>query len=156
MALISIKAFIIYIALTSHLESAADQGDCVSKGSIPNFALKGHQIKSMTKPTMLNCVVACQDNGHCHSINYEHMTHACELNARTREAYPWDFSTHPGWTYLEVLFRKPAPPCRRGEASCRYGFCIPEDETQYSSCRCMRPFTGEFCDGRFFQNEFEC
>lgn len=137
-----------FIVFTSSWNATADHHECLSVDSVANFALINHQILALNKRSFLGCLGICQDNTDCHSINYNHVTKICELNARSRGTYPEDFKERPGWLYLDLLLRKPAPPCRQGGSTCRYGFCHALTGSQYPICHCFPSFGGEFCDGK--------
>ena len=117
------QVLILVVFLTSW-NSSADHPKCLSVDSVSNYALRNHRLSTLNKRSLFRCLATCQENNNCYSINYSHVTKTCELNGRTRETYPGDFEMRPEWVYLDLLSRKPPPPCEKGGKSCRYSSAI--------------------------------
>ena len=95
-------AFSINQALSSGVE---DIDGCESFQPIYGGALLHHVYQTLKLPGSIYCLRACDDDIRCQSINHVVHGEICELNNRTKEARPKDFTTDDTKVYMKK-FRK--------------------------------------------------
>ena len=82
-----------------------DIDECESFQPIYGGALQHHVYQTLKLPGSIYCLRACDDNIRCQSINHVVHGEICELNNRTKEARPKDFTTDDTKVYMKK-FRK--------------------------------------------------
>ena len=95
-------AFSINQALSNGVQ---DTDGCESFRPIYGGALLHHVYHTLKLPGSIYCLRACDDDIRCQSINHVVHGEICELNNRTKEARPKDFTTDDTKVYMEK-FRK--------------------------------------------------
>ena len=78
---------------------------CESFQPIYGGALLHHVSQTLKLPGSIYCLRACDDDIRCQSINHVVYGEICELNNRTKEARPKDFTTDDTKFYMRK-FRK--------------------------------------------------
>ncbi|KAK2570348.1 Uromodulin [Acropora cervicornis] len=68
--------------------------------------LQGHTFKSLETKSPLDCVLHCNAETRCQSINFEMLTGRCELNNRTKDARLEDFVAKEGHIYAKRWLRR--------------------------------------------------
>ncbi|XP_015749474.1 PREDICTED: uncharacterized protein LOC107329265 [Acropora digitifera] len=84
-----------------------DTDGCESFQPIYGGALLHHVYQTLRLPGSIYCLRACDDDIRCQSINHVVHGEICELNNRTKEARPEDFTTDVTKVYMKK-FRKRA------------------------------------------------
>ena len=84
--------------------------DCQATAAIANYILVGHVHKLLSLKKMLTCIIACQEEPKCYSVNYHLGRMTCELSLQTRGNYPQDFVHRSEWLYMEMLRQPPKVP----------------------------------------------
>ena len=74
---------------------------CGSEGSISGWMLQKHIYKTIHVDKGINCVLICQKDNRCQSLNFAMRLRICELNDRTKEARPEDFVPNPDRYYFK-------------------------------------------------------
>ena len=92
------------IYLSCHVICQGDPQQCKSEYSINGMMLKGHVSEEKKSVTILSCVLQCDANIRCQSINYVLSQYVCELNSRTKDARPEDFIPDADRIYITRLF----------------------------------------------------
>ena len=85
--------------------SVADTDACEGFKPIYGGALLHHVYQTLKLPGSIYCLRACDDDIRCQSINHVVHGEICELNNRTKEARPEDFTTDVTKVYMKK-FRK--------------------------------------------------
>ena len=100
------------IFLTCHVICQVDAEQCKSEHSVYGMMLKGHVFEEKKTATILSCVLQCDANIRCQSLNYVISQYVCELNSRTKDARPEDFIPDADRIYITRL--------DRGIIACQY------------------------------------
>ncbi|XP_074606984.1 uncharacterized protein LOC141859978 [Acropora palmata] len=95
-------AFSINLALSNGVK---DIDGCENFQPIYGGALLQHVYQTLKLPGSIYCLRACDDDIRCQSINHVVHGEICELNNRTKEARPKDFTTDDTKVYMKK-FRK--------------------------------------------------
>lgn len=96
------RVFITYQVIVSVINSQ----HCRTASSENGKMLQGHTFQSLMAGNPLECMLKCNTEIQCQSINYEMMTNECELNNRTKEARPEDFVEKRGKLYAKRWLRR--------------------------------------------------
>ncbi|XP_032230489.2 lactadherin [Nematostella vectensis] len=122
----------------------ADQHDCRPVSSINEYTLRGHAYKSITGKQLTTCVITCDGDPNCYSLNYRFPTSICELNGGTRVSHPEHFVYTADSVYLEHLSR-PAGSCSGGWPCSNKATCVNVPMMPGYKCYCQEGYTGELC-----------
>ena len=100
-------------------QSATCQTGCRNVNSIFGYSLTRHTYRMMSRVRMITCIVTCQDDPKCYSLNFKLTLQQCELNNGTRiSAKPQYFVPSGDTVYLDNLYRPYKPcdntPCKNG------------------------------------------
>lgn len=127
---------------------------CRAVASIADYSLKGHIYKTIANKDVSTCIVACDNDNTCFSINYKFTNRLCELSDRTRVTKPDDFVHTPDSVYLEHLYR-PSGSCFNNAAPCKNGAtCVNVPQTPGFKCFCRRDYDGVLCQGIDFHSMY--
>ncbi|XP_031556668.1 lactadherin-like isoform X2 [Actinia tenebrosa] len=119
--------------------------ECRSVTSIDRYTLKGHAYKTVKDKDVITCVVTCDHDPACYSINYIFSTGTCELCHTTRVSHPSDLIYTPDSVYMEHLSR-PAGSCS-GNMPCRNrGTCVNVPQSPGYRCFCRDHYVGDLCE----------
>ncbi|KAK3740553.1 hypothetical protein QZH41_014954 [Actinostola sp. cb2023] len=124
----------------------ADPPPCRSIQSIPNYVLTGHVINTIYGKRFDTCVILCENDVKCFSINYMHTKRMCQLNAKSRSTNPCDLKpSDDGTVYMDNVrhFHKDAcalNPCKNG------GTCMVTSSCQGYKCHCGAYYKGLTCE----------
>ncbi|XP_044175569.1 uncharacterized protein LOC122958690 [Acropora millepora] len=126
---LSVGFLALYLAFSINQASSngvQDTDACESFQPIYGGALLHHVYQTLKLPGSIYCLRACDDDIRCQSINHVVHGEICELNNRTKEARPEDFTTDVTKVYMKK-FRKratigsipevPAESCNEVKAS---------------------------------------
>ena len=105
---LSVGFLALYLAFSINQASSdgvQDTDACKSSRSIYGAALLHHVYQTLKIPSSIYCLRACDDDIRCQSINHVMHGEICELNNRTKEAKPEDFTTDDTKIYMSK-FRK--------------------------------------------------
>ena len=83
-----------------------DALQCGSEGSISGWMLQKHIYKTMHADKGIDCVLICQNDNRCQSLNFAMRLRICELNDRTKEARPEDFVPNPVRHYFKRYIKR--------------------------------------------------
>ena len=86
-------------------DAVQDTDACKSSRSIYGAALLHHVYQTLKVPSSIYCLRACDDDIRCQSINHVMHGKICELNNRTKDAKPEDFTPDDTKIYMNK-FRK--------------------------------------------------
>ena len=124
--------------------------DCQATAAIANYILVGHVHKLLSLKKMLTCIIACQEEPKCYSVNYHLGKMTWELSLQTRGNYPQDFVHRSEWLYMEMLRQPPkAPPllfCNH--VTCKNGGTCLNTKSRYH-CVCKDEFWGPVCERKW-------
>ena len=96
----------------------------------------------------MTCIVACDQDTKCYSLNYRFPSKTCELSNSTRFADLQDFLFSPDVVYFDHLSR-PSGSCV-GDAPCKNsGRCVSLAKAPGFKCNCYKDYTGETCNGNY-------
>jgi len=79
---------------------------CGSEGSISGWMLQKHIYKTIHVDKGIDCVLICQNDNRCQSLNFAMRLRICELNDRTKEARPEDFVPNPDRHYFKRYIKR--------------------------------------------------
>ncbi|CAH3154902.1 unnamed protein product, partial [Porites evermanni] len=135
-------------SLTFHLifvSVAAGLNNCIAVTSIKDYSLTNHIYKISSGKSQLTCIVACDQDTKCYSLNYRFPSKTCELSNSTRFADLQDFLFSPDVVYFDHLSR-PSGSCV-GDAPCKNnGRCFNLAKAPGFKCKCYKDYTGETCN----------
>lgn len=119
------------------------QTGCQDVSSISGYTLTRHTYRMMSRVRLITCIVTCQDDPECYSINFKFPIEQCELNNETRLSIePQYFVPSPNTVYLDNLYR-PYKPCDK--APCKNnGSCVIIIHTQDLSVSAKMDTLGRF------------
>lgn len=81
-------------------------GQCESRRTNYDKALKGHTFENVKVTMPTDCVIRCENEVRCQSFNYVMADKTCELNNRTKEARPEDYGTDVTRIYMSIQFNR--------------------------------------------------
>lgn len=122
------------------------QTGCQDVSSISGYTLTRHTYRMMSRVRLITCIVTCQDDPECYSINFKFPIEQCELNNETRLSIePQYFVPSPNTVYLDNLYR-PYKPCDK--APCKNnGSCVIINSYPGFKCVCKDGYLGPICEG---------
>jgi hypothetical protein len=128
------------------LTANAEQGGCRNVSALANYVLTGHVFDTKYGKSFERCVISCEDDNRCLSINYMRFTKTCELNTRGKATNPCDLIPRDGNVYMDSLrhFAKDTcalNPCRNG------GTCVVTSCCRGFKCECGDFYRGYTCEG---------
>ncbi|XP_078363220.1 uncharacterized protein LOC144647310 [Oculina patagonica] len=121
--LLTVASFLFLVSRMSRVKAA---GQCGSQSSSYGKALKGHTFDKVKVPLPGDCLIRCENDPRCQSLNYVMEDNICELNNRSKEARPADYVTDPSRIYMSNNFKRvpigsirdlPAESCEEIKAS---------------------------------------
>lgn len=125
--------------------TATIEQPCRTIKSISNRALAGHVIGVSASSSVEKCLVKCEREPDCYSINYMLSSKTCELNKGTRLSHPNQFLPRENTVYLDSLHERyhacVHPPCQNG------GTCIILPRSPGYKCNCQPKYSGDDCQG---------
>ena len=127
------------------------QHECQNVTSVANYLLDGHVFDTIYGKSFETCVISCDDNQRCLSLNYKHVTRTCELNTRSKSTNPCDLLPRHSTIYMDSLkhYTKDAcalMPCRNGVT------CLVTSSCRGFRCDCRGSYRGELCEGGLVWN----
>lgn len=122
---------------------------CQNVTSVTNYMLDGHVFDTIYGKSFETCVISCEDNKRCLSLNYKHVTRTCELNTRSKSTNPCDLLPRDGAVYLDSLKHYTNDACAL--VPCRNGVtCLVTSCCRGFKCDCGDFYRGELCEGEPF------
>ncbi|KAL9963496.1 hypothetical protein ACROYT_G027007 [Oculina patagonica] len=99
----------------------------------------------MSGVRLITCIVTCQDDPRCYSLNFKFTLNLCELNSETRiSVEPKNFVSSGDTIYLDNLYRPYRPcenvPCKNG------GTCVTTNLYPGFKCECKAGYIGPACE----------
>lgn len=135
--------------------TVCDQEHCQIIRSIPNRALNGHVIGASMSSSVEKCLIKCERNPDCYSINYVFSSKSCELNKGTRLSHPGNFLPRENTVYFDGSLHRHYhacvhPPCRNGAT------CVLLTQSPGYECKCQPKYSGNHCQGKELMCFFSC
>ena len=125
---------------------AAGLDDCVTVSSIEDYFLIGHAFTRISGKSLMTCIVSCDQDPNCYSLNYKFPTKTCELNNVSRSLHPEEFVLSPDAVYFDHPSR-PSGSCS-GDWPCRNkGKCVNVAGAPGFRCECRYDYIGDTCKG---------
>lgn len=119
---------------------------CRSVTSIQNYILFNHNYQTISNTDFLKCIITCDTNSNCYSINYVFPMRRCELSNATRAIDPTMFRYRQDAVYIEHLYR-PEGSCS-GDYPCKNrGTCVNIPQYPGYRCFCADAYVGDQCQG---------
>jgi len=119
---------------------------CRSVTSIQNYILYNHNYQIISNIDLLKCIITCDTNTNCYSINYLFPMRLCELSNATRAIEPIMFQYRQDAIYIEHLYR-PEGSCT-GDYPCKNrGTCVNIPQYPGYRCFCTDAYVGNHCQG---------
>ena len=87
-------------------EGSTNCNDCRCSFSIANHTLSGHAWKAITKQMSDGCILSCELDPECVSVNFQAARHLCEFNLGTLEAFGADFVEKTESVYITMVVRR--------------------------------------------------
>ncbi|KAJ7392555.1 hypothetical protein OS493_010201 [Desmophyllum pertusum] len=124
--------------------TVCDQEHCQIIRSISNRALNGHVIGASMSSSVEKCLVQCERNPDCYSINYVFSSKSCELNKGTRLSHPGNFLPRENTVYFDGSLHRHYhacvhPPCQNGAT------CVLLTQSPGYECKCQPKYSGNHC-----------
>lgn len=128
-------------------QTITGQTGCQDVHSISGYSLTRHTYRMMSGVRLITCIVTCQDDPECYSLNFKFAFQLCELNNGTRlSVEPKYFVSSVDTVYLDNLYR-PYRPC--DNAPCSYGgACVVTNLYPGFKCECKAGYIGPTCEGK--------
>lgn len=92
--------------LVSRMSRVKAAGQCGSQSSSYGKALIGHTFDKVKVLMPADCLIRCENEPRCQSLNYVMEDNTCELNNRSKEARPADYVTDPSRIYMTTYFKR--------------------------------------------------
>ena len=125
---------------------AVGVNDCITTSSIRDHTLIGHSYSISSGKSLLTCVISCDRDQHCYSINYKVAFKTCELSNATRFSHPKNFAFSSDAVYLDHLSRH-LGSCK-GDWPCRNkGKCVNVAADPGFLCLFQHSYIGDICAG---------
>lgn len=137
----------ILFSMFQTITSQTGRTGCQDVHSISGYSLTSHAYRITSGVRLITCIVTCQDDPQCFSINFKYTLQLCELNNATRLSVEPRYFVHSGdAVYLDNLYR-PYKPC--DNAPCKNdGTCIATNFYPGFKCECKAGYTGPVCEGK--------
>ena len=120
--------------------------NCITVSSIKDYSLIGHTYKTSSGKSLLSCIISCDQDVHCYSINYKLPTKTCELSDATRYSHPEELVFSQDTIHFDHPSR-PSGSCV-GDWPCENaGKCINLPRDPGFKCECQNDFVGDSCGG---------
>ena len=137
------KLWIAAWVVATLFQTATCQTGCRNVNSISGYSLTRHTYRMMSRVRMITCIVTCQDDPKCYSLNFKFTLQQCELNVNL-SAEPSTLSRR-GILYIWITYTyKPRDntPCKNG------GTCVIRDSYPGFQCEYRAGFVSSNCDGK--------
>ena len=83
-----------------------DDEDCKKAQEQRGFCFLNHKYKEIQAVSLSHCYMNCARESSCHSVNFfSDATKRCEMNTKTWQSHPEDFTKCEDSTYMENIFR---------------------------------------------------
>lgn len=124
----------------------AGPDDCITVSSIKDYSLIGHAYKSTSGKSLMTCIISCDQDVNCYSLNYKFPAKTCELNNVTRSLHLQEFVFSPDAVYFDHPSR-PSGSCS-GDWPCKNkGKCVNVARFPGYKCECQYDYIGDTCKG---------
>lgn len=119
---------------------------CITVSSINDYSLIGHTYKTSSGKSLLTCIISCDQDVHCYSINYKIPIKTCELSDATRYSHPEELAFSPDAVHFDHPSR-PSGSCV-GDWPCKNaGKCVNLPRDPGFKCHCQNDYVGDTCSG---------
>lgn len=142
-----VKLWISTWFVTTLFQPITCQTGCQDVSSISGYSLTGHTYRMMSQVRLITCIVMCQDDPECYSLNFRSALRQCELNNGTR------LSTASGYfvpaentVYLDNLYR-PYKPCDNSPCK-NNGSSVTVNSYPGFKCDCKARYFGPTCESK--------
>ena len=121
--------------------------DCITVSSIKDYSLIGHAYKSTSGRSLQTCIISCDQDANCYSLNFKFPAKTCELNNVTRSLDLQQFVFTPDTVYFDHPTR-PSGSCS-GDWPCKNkGKCVNVARFPGFKCECQHDYIGDTCKGK--------
>lgn len=120
--------------------------DCITTSSVRDYMLIGHSFKTSSDKSLLSCVISCDRDQQCYSINYIISSKTCEFSDATRLSHPQKFTFSREVVYIDHLSR-PSGSCEGNRPCKNKGKCANVAARPGFVCHCQHNYMGDTCSG---------
>ncbi|XP_074633810.1 retinoschisin-like [Acropora palmata] len=143
-----VKLWIITCLLITLPQNANCQSSCDSVSSISGYSLVQHRYRILPKVRLITCIITCQNDPECYSLNFRFSTRQCELSNGTRLSIaPEYFVPSVDTVYFDNLYR-PYKPCDMTPCKNK-GSCVIINSYPGYKCDCQKGYFGPRCEECF-------
>ena len=103
----------LFIVFTRFLVSEVACDTCLDSSSEFGFHLTNHVMDSFQVDRISRCLIICNENPVCQSMNFNRVSRTCQLNNETKKSRPEDFLRNKEFIHAENI--------DRGECCHRFG-----------------------------------
>ena len=125
---------------------AAGLDNCITVTSIKDHSLIGHNYKTSSGKSLMTCIISCDQDAHCYSLNYKLHNKTCELSNATRYSNLQEFVFSRDVVYFDHPAR-PSGSCIRDWPCKNAGRCVNVARAPGFKCECQHDYIGETCNG---------
>ena len=116
--------------------------------SISGYSLVQHSYRILPKVRLITCIITCQNDPECYSLNFRLSLRQCELSNGTRLSIaPEYFVPSVDTVYFDNLYR-PYKPCDMTPCKNK-GSCVIINSYPGYKCDCQKGYFGPRCEGRY-------
>lgn len=119
------------LGLTSFLVIEVICQTCTDSRSEFGFYLTGHSVRSFQVDRLSRCLIACNNDPTCQSVNINRFSKMCDFNNETKHSRPGNFLANEAYVYANNLDRGKSNFC-----SVSLSFIM----THYGSHQSIYPF----------------
>jgi len=143
------RLLIISWFLTTLFQTLTCQTGCQDVSSISGYYLTRRTYRVMSPVRLTTCIITCQDDPGCYSLNFKFSSQQCELNNGSRlSTKPKYFVPAENTVYLDNLYR-PFKPCDK--APCKNGgSCVIINSYPGYKCDCKNGYIGPTCESKYW------
>ena len=132
--------------ISAIIASSLDNNNCVTVRSIKDYSLIGHIYRTSSGKSLLTCIISCDQDEQCYSINYKLPTKTCELSDVTRYSHLQEFVFSPDAVYFDHPSR-PSGSCVGDWPCINKGRCVNVARAPGFKCECQHDYIGDTCNG---------
>lgn len=125
---------------------ASGLDNCITVTSIKDYSLIGHAYRTSSGKSLMTCIISCDQDAHCYSLNYRFAANTCELNNATRYSNLQEFMFSPDTVYFDHPTR-PSGSCLADWPCKNMGKCVNVARAPGYRCECQHDYIGDTCNG---------
>ena len=95
----------------------------------------------------MTCIISCDQDPNCYSLNYKFLDKMCELSNSTQYADLQDFVFSPDAVYFDHMTR-PSGSCSGDWPCTNKGKCMNVAKAPGFKCECYQDYIGDTCKGK--------